>query len=245
MFTRCPECLTVHALNASALANAAGAVCCGKCQQDFSALDHLFDYWPDTDSTAPGVITDGSPTVLGAVEAGSENKAAPDLDQASEEQASKESDRAAWLTIIVLLLFITVSNLAWTFREPLMSRPEVRSFLVDIGVMEPRAIEPFRDTTRFHLVSRDMHQHPARAGVLTLSVTFVNRAGQNQPYPSIELTLTDAGNQPLARREFAPSDYLPAGTRLSAGLAPDVHVPVLIEFADPGVNAAGFELSFH
>ena len=249
MFTRCPECLTVHTLNASLLAHAGGAVRCGRCNREFSALAFLFDHWPDADKTPPGIGTSSGSPVLGQVgpaadTAGSKNQ--PETIEVSslQDPGEDDSNRAAWVTIFILLLFITASNLAWTFREPLLKNREVRNFLVDTGIMEPPVTGAYRDTSRFHLVSRDMHQHPARTGMLALSFTFVNRAKQAQPYPSIELILTDAGNQPLARREFTVAEYLPAGTGPAKDLAPNIHVPVLLEFADPGVNAVGFELRF-
>ena len=151
----------------------------------------------------------------------------------------------AWMTVFIFLLLITLSNLLWTFREPLMENAVVRDFLVDAGMLEKKEVEPFRDIARIHLVSRDMHSHPTRAGMLALSAIFLNRAEKTQPYPLIEVTLTDATNTPLARREFTPAQYLPTRSATQSGLAPNVHVPILLEFADPGSSAVGFELKFH
>ena len=151
----------------------------------------------------------------------------------------------AWITVFILLLLITLSNLLWTFREPLMENAVVQDFLVDAGMLKKKTAEPFRDVGRIHLVSRDMHSHPTRAGMLALSATFLNRAEKTQPYPVIEVTLTDASNTPLARRAFTPAEYLPARTASQSGLAPNVHVPILLEFADPGSSSVGFELKFH
>ena len=156
----------------------------------------------------------------------------------------QDSNRMAWMTVFILLILITLSNLAWTFREPLLENTVVRNFLVDAGLLEKKEAEPFRDVTRIHLVSRDMHSHPARAGMLALSATFLNRADKTQPYPLIEVTLTDATNTPLARREFTPAEYLPTRSASHSDLAPNVHVPILLEFADPGLGAVGFELRF-
>lgn len=159
---------------------------------------------------------------------------------------SQDSSRAVWITVFISLLIITLSNLIWTFREPLMQNAAVRIFLVDAGLLEKKDTEPFRNVALIHLVSRDMHSHPTRVGLLSLSATFLNRAEKTQPYPLIEVTLTDATNTPLARREFKPEEYLPVlSTAWHSGLAPNVHVPILFEFADPGSSAVGFELKFH
>lgn len=152
--------------------------------------------------------------------------------------------RTAWIAAFVLLLVITVVNLAWTFRETLPASSDIRAFLVNIGLAEPEAPGPFRDLQRLHLVSRDMHRHPQRAGMLALSIVFVNRAERAQPYPSIEVTLTGAGSRPLAHRVFTPVEYMHGNVTLAEGLEPDIHVPVLLEFTDPNGGALGYELNF-
>jgi len=246
MFTRCPECLTVHALNASLLAHAGGAVRCGHCKNEFSALAYLFDHWPDATSSPPSVGAHSGPPVLGQVSSARPVAAmAPDAGTgASEPEIKRNSGRLAWKLVCAILIAITFLNLAWTFRTPLMERVEIRNFLTSVGLMEPVPQMLFQDLSRLHLVSRDMHKHPTRAGMLALSVTFVNRAERVQRYPNIEVTLSDVANEPLARREFKPLEYLPEGNIISRGLAPDVHVLVLLEFADPGSSAVGFELNF-
>ena len=245
MFCRCPQCQTIHALNASLLARADGAVQCGQCRQAFNALAFLFDHWPDSDSNPRAWGTWSEPPVLGYVKPGGDPEPGKTNETASpDEGPGQDPNRMAWMTVFLLLLLITLSNLVWTFREPLMENAVVRDFLVATGVLEKKIAEPFRDVARIHLVSRDMHSHPARAGMLALSVTFLNRAEKTQPFPLIEVTLTDATNRPLARREFTPEEYLPTRNASQSGLAPNVHVPILLEFADPGSSAVGFELKF-
>lgn len=241
MFTRCPECSSVHALNASLLAHASGAVRCGQCDCTFNALSYLFDHWPDSDTkpSRPGA----GPPLLGP--APGDNGLEQDARESSVPGAGQErpARRVAWITGFVLLVVITVANLGWTFREPLLENPATRAALTRLGVLDAAPVEPYRAPSLIHLVSRDMHPHPKREGLLVLSAVFVSRAEQSQPYPVITLTLTDAANQPLAQRAFPPEDYLPGG-RPDTLLAPQVHVPVLIEFVDPGNQAIGFELKF-
>jgi hypothetical protein len=94
------------------------------------------------------------------------------------------------------------------------------------------------------LVSRDMHTHPTRSGILVLSLTFVNLAADTQMFPDLEITLMDTASQPVAKRRLLPADYLRSGADISAGLATDVYLPVLLELGDPGEQAVGFEIQF-
>jgi len=233
-------------LNASLLAHAGGTVSCGQCKKEFNALAFLFDHWPDSSSTPPSAGVDAAPPMLGKVSASGNGdrtiRTAPPAVKMGKRQGA---DPLVWKLAFIILLAITILNMAWTFREPLMENAKARHILVAAGLLEPVHPKTFRDVSLLHLVSRDMHQHPTRAGTLALSVTFVNRADRTQPYPHIEVTLSDSANAPLARRVFSPLEYLPQGSNTSRGLAPDVHVLALLEFTDPGSSAVGFELNFH
>ena len=89
-----------------------------------------------------------------------------------------------------------------------------------------------------------MHDHPTRPGVLVLSATFVNLADQGQPYPEIMVALKNSDDRILAARVFQPADYLIQPPDSGAELSSGQQVPLLLEFADPGELATGFELTF-
>jgi hypothetical protein len=146
---------------------------------------------------------------------------------------------------MAVLIAVTLANLAWTFREPLLEVPYLRNQLVRMGILETPIRKPFREPGMIHLVSRDLHEHPTRTGILVLSATFVSRSSQAQAWPSLELTLHDPSNRPLAMRRFKPSEYLGWKPGPAELLEPETHVPVLLEFADPGALATGFEVQFH
>jgi predicted Zn finger-like uncharacterized protein len=245
VFTRCPHCQTVHVLNASLIARAGGSVSCGRCTQDFNAVSYLFDHWPDSKSQAAKADTQNAAPVLGHALVGEENNSTISADRSKVLQVANDPNRNIWIAVFALLLLITLTNLAWTFRVPLLQDPQVRQFLADVGALDLPTEQAFRDPGKFYLVSRDMHKHPTRTGMLAMSFTFVNRADRVQAYPRIEVIIRDISNTPIAAREFDPAEYLPVNASLSEGLAPNVHLPVLLEFVDPGADATGFELMFH
>ena len=43
MFTRCPNCQTTYRVHSEQLSSANGLVRCGKCEEVFQSLDHLFE----------------------------------------------------------------------------------------------------------------------------------------------------------------------------------------------------------
>jgi hypothetical protein len=167
---------------------------------------------------------------------------APAVDEPEPPESSQT--RLAWPLATALLVLLTVFNLGWTFREPLMAMPAVNAWVNKVEESQAREEGLLRDPDQIQLVSRDMHAHPTRSGILVLSLTFVNLASRPQVYPVLAVTLLDATNQPVARRELRAADYLRPGADTAAGLAPDVYLPVLLELGDPGEQAVGFEIQF-
>ncbi|MGB7481746.1 MAG: DUF3426 domain-containing protein, partial [Burkholderiaceae bacterium] len=62
-----------------------------------------------------------------------------------------------------------------------------------------------------------------------------------EAWPSLELTLNDAAEQPLVRRVFGPRDYLPAPSE-AAGFAAASEQAVRIYFELSTAKAAGYRV---
>jgi hypothetical protein len=228
------------------LSHARGLVQCGDCGRTFSSLSFLFDDWPSGEAHGPAQGPDTAPPVL-------MQAAGPETPENSDESGSgaeppvepvKKGRDMGWKLATAFLLVVTLANAAWTFREPLLTVPAIKSWVSSMGEAPAETQGLLRDPGQFQLVSRDMHSHPTRSGILVLSLTFVNLAQRSQAYPELELTLLDAANQPVAKRRLKPENYLRADADVTAGLATDVYLPVLLELGDPGDQAVGFEIQF-
>jgi hypothetical protein len=160
------------------------------------------------------------------------------------EDDEKKSRRLAWSLATALLILLTIANIIWTFREPLVENPSISAWMAQAGWLETEPEGLLKDPQKVQLVSRDMHTHPTRSGILVLSLTLVNLAEHSQEFPQLEVTLLDAANQAVARRRLKPADYLRPGADIENGLAKDVYLPVLLELGDPGEQAVGFEIRF-
>lgn len=246
MFTRCPKCKTVHPLSAQVLSHARGEVTCGQCGKAFSALSFLFDGFPSGKAHAPATDKNAKPPIIGKVTNTNKKNAAIEAETAeqSDQQTTLKPHRLAWGLATAILVLLTIANLGWTFREPLQSIPTVGAWLKDNGWLDVELEGLLKDPGQIQLISRDMHSHPTRTGILVLSLTFVNLAQRTQIFPVLEITLLDGSNQPIAQRSFQPTDYLRAGADTESGLATDVFLPVLLELGDPGEQAVGFEIQF-
>ncbi len=242
MFTRCPKCKTVHPLTAKVLAHARGLVMCGQCGRAFSALSFLFDEFPSGKAHAPTVDKNAGPPIIGKTTRTNRKTDESEVEEVNE--PGHLPHRFAWSMAVVLLVLVTIANLGWTFREPLQQNPTVNNWLKNNGWLEVEREGLLTDPGQVQLISRDMHSHPTRTGILVLSLTFVNLAQRSQIFPTLEITLLDGSNQPIAQRRFQPNDYLRNGADIDSGLAADVFLPVLLELGDPGERAVGFEIQF-
>lgn len=243
MYTRCPQCKTVHQLNAELLSHARGLVQCGECSRTFSALSFLFDDWPSGAAFGPAKGPDAVPPIL-EIESKKDEPESESSETGETDEQPRESKRLAWILATALLALLTLANTLWTFREPLLETPRIKTWLAATDKVQNEQHGLLKDPQQVQLVSRDMHTHPTRSGILVLSLTFVNLAQRSQIYPDLEVTLLDAANQPVARRRLQPPEYLRDEADVDAGLTADVFLPVLLEFGDPGEQAVGFEIRF-
>lgn len=244
MFTRCPQCKTAHPLSAALLSHARGLVQCGHCGRIFSALSFLFDEWPSGKAHEPAKGTNAAPPLIGHVRKDNEDKVDLSAKSTAPEGTTRNPNRLTWTLVTALLVLLTIANTAWTFRDPLLENTWINDRLKQSGWLQAEQDGLLKDPQQFQLISRDIHTHPTRSGILVLSLTFVNLAQRSQVFPVLELSLLDVANQPVARRRLQPADYLRPGADIEAGLATDVYLPVLLELGDPGNRAVGFEINF-
>jgi hypothetical protein len=77
---------------------------------------------------------------------------------------------------------------------------------------------------------------------MVLSATIRNRAIFSQQHPMLELTLTDAQDQPVVRRALAPQDYLSKTVNTQAGFAANTEIPIKVFIEGSQVKATGYRL---
>ena len=192
---------------------------------------------PATEERAPTELSETPPTETSAVEnAGREpeitESAAPIPIDGIASRASRyewkprktlrERPRALYGTAIVVLGLAIAAQALFEYRDALAARaPFVRPILETACAPFGCRIEPLHDAAALSIDASDLRADPAHRGLLKLSATIRNRASYPIAWPYLELTLTDASDRVVARRAFAPREYV-AGTRSeSPGLAPN------------------------
>lgn len=75
-----------------------------------------------------------------------------------------------------------------------------------------------------------------------LYLLLANRSGQTQTWPHVVLTLTDVRDAPVARRVFAPKEYLAKNTRQENGMAAGEEQEIRLDLDTGTLAATGYAL---
>jgi predicted Zn finger-like uncharacterized protein len=181
------------------------------------------------------------------IEAAETGFPAPGADAAAflQEQAKpRPRGLAIALAIGALVLSVALTaQIVLIYRAEIVAQwPETRSALT-------LACRPMNCTVGWPMrgemlavVGSELQSLPG-TNALELTAVVRNRASITLALPAIEVTLTDTQDRAIARKVFAPVDYLAAGeasARLGEGIAAGADLTVRIVFEARGIGAAGF-----
>lgn len=89
--------------------------------------------------------------------------------------------------------------------------PGLRPLLAEACMRAGCTVPYPQDADQIAIEASDLQAEPGRHGHYLLHATLNNRAEYPQQWPQIEITLTDAADNPMSRRVLPPADWLPAG----------------------------------
>ena len=139
----------------------------------------------------------------------------------------------ALITVLVLQVrFFLVDEL---YSIP-ATRPYIGLFCEFAGCSAPQRSDP----RAIEIAQTRVDLHPEVPGAIRIKANLINRAPFAQPYPSVQLPLTDKDGRIVGRRTYGPGDYLPADSPAEL-LDPGTLAVISINLAHPNENAVGFE----
>jgi predicted Zn finger-like uncharacterized protein len=263
-YTRCPGCRTIFRVTAQQLALKAGQVRCGHCRTVFDGTRELVSLAPQPfvehdagEDQGPPTVTlrparalrpadepppmpAQSPATVAPVAAASgeawENRFAWDK--------PRERKRASWMAFGALLLaLLLVGQAIWHFRDAIAAHfPATRAALVRACGYAGCTIRPLRDVAALSIETSDLQADAAHRGLLILSASVRNRANYAIAYPYLELTLTDAQDQPVVRRALAPGDYASGTADMARGILGQSEIPIKLFIDASATSQAGYRL---
>jgi hypothetical protein len=153
--------------------------------------------------------------------------------------------RERWLIVAVLALAVLlVLQLLLADRARLAANAQWRPLLATLCGALRCDLPPWREPSAFTLLQRDVRQHPTRPGALRVSATFRNDARWSQPWPRLQLTLSDVNGRAAGQRRFDAQEYL-GGTPGQAELASGESATVAMDILEPAPQIVAYDFRFH
>lgn len=106
------------------------------------------------------------------------------------------------------------------------------------------SLAPWKDPSRFHILSRSVEPDPEGLGALHIQLVFMNRADFSQPYPQLQLELFDKDQHLAARTRFGPEQYLTSQVSIHSLVKPGQSTALDMYLTDPGKDVVGFRFDF-
>ena len=153
--------------------------------------------------------------------------------------ADEPVQRAAWPFVLfsLLLALLLLGQFAYYFRADLVRRVPASAGLFEMAGLD---VPLPRNAEQVTIETSDL-QFDNQRGMFVLQATLRNRAPNDQAWPDLELTLTDAHDMVVSRRVLVPTDYLPSAAPAAAFSANgEIAVRLWVEAKDTG--AAGYRL---
>ena len=106
------------------------------------------------------------------------------------------------------------------------------------------SLPPWREPGAFSILARDVRPHPSTPGALRVTATFRNDARWPQPWPRIQLTLSDVNGNAVAARDFEARDYLGAAPE-QAELRSGQSASIAVDVQEPATRSVAFDFELH
>jgi hypothetical protein len=151
--------------------------------------------------------------------------------------------RWPWLLGAIMLLLMLLAQAAYHYRSAItLLFPETKPYAVALCASLGCELPLPRRIEQMSIEASDLQADTTNPSVMVLSATLKNRAIFNQQHPLLELTLTDAQDQPVVRRVLTPQDYLSKAVDTQAGFGANTEIAIKVFIEGSQVKATGYRL---
>lgn len=150
-------------------------------------------------------------------------------------------EKSSMIAAIGLLSISLLGQVGYFYMDKLVRVPTLRP-LLEAGCMvagcEVPAVQNIKDIEQ---LSSTLTPIDGSAGGLKVSAIMASRNMKPQPYPALELTLTDRAGNMISRRVIPAKKYLPEALTTTM-MEPNEAVDINLRFRTPSIRVDGFEL---
>ena len=253
--TQCPQCGTRFKVTGAQLDAHDGLVRCGRCHEVFDASKHLNDDEPRPQQLSlpiepeiPAGEADLTP-IYNVPELEKEPTTLAQQVQFVEELTDEVLEippgKTSWMAVFAgfLLALTLVAQATYFFRVEIgTSLPGLKPLLEDYCALLQCTVALPQKADLVSIESSELESDPNLGNIVTLHALIHNRAPYAQAYPSLELTLTNVQDQPVARRVFRPADYLKAGQDEKQGFPANRDLDIKLHLDTTDLKPSGYRL---
>jgi len=242
--TLCPHCNTRFKITEAQVDTLNGMVRCGLCQKVFDARPNFVPDMADRqlklpildepDGIDPSQIAVLQPMTL-----------AEQVAIVKDEEPGSLPKKRTWLwsLSIIMLLIVFMAQYTYFFRSEIAARrPDLKPALVKYCKLFKCSVPLPQRADFLSIESSGLEADPKHKDQIILNALLRNRAAYTQEHPSLELTLNDLEDQPIARRIFLPSEYLPLSETKTSGLLANHEVSVKLRLNTGTLKPVGYRL---
>jgi predicted Zn finger-like uncharacterized protein len=143
----------------------------------------------------------------------------------------------------VFLIFFAALQSAYFMRTKLaVDHPQLKPILTQGCALLHCEISLPKELDFLAIDDSDMQEDENYEGVINFSSSLINNANHIQTYPNIELTLTNAGDQPVLRRLIKPNEYLAPEVKIDNGMRAHEEIRVKLAINASDENVAGYRV---
>jgi len=246
MYTRCPACQTIFNLTPAQLSARQGKVRCGHCDKVFQADRHLLKTLPRAPAKPAGQKRPAAkPKPAARTERTHRPEAIPLISELMfpETPPPRATRSGFWIAGSTVLTLALLGQLLFFYPSEIAPpdapwRPWVTQLCGVLGC----DLSPRHRVHLIELVETRVAPHPQYDKALRIRATLVNRARETQPYPLMEVSLTNTSGLTVTRRSFAPADYLENPAQAQDGMPSHVAVAAQLDITHPDRRALGYEI---
>ena len=256
--TQCPQCGTHFKITEEQRNSHQGMVRCGRCQTVFNAVANLYvqpaqldlllvqediDDIPDINSVYDPYESAVSISSEASARLSNDFSHLADIYVAPPAKPVSPLWRKIWISGSVILFICVVLQLTYLLRAEIAARlPGTKPVLIEICELLACTIPLPHKIELLSIESSELESYPTEASVITLHALLRSRANYPLEYPHIELTLTDTQDSPLARRTFAPAEYLISQANQMLGFPANRETSIKLHLDTTDLKPAGYRL---
>jgi len=225
MYTQCNHCKAIFRVDMKDVTSSQGKLRCGECLNIFNGVESLSTAIPEKFQISSAQYSDKESVHTNSIDDSHSTKNRPN-DNRPEKSNTQSRSANLYLASLFLLTFLLAAQVL--YHNPSLYSDNIPTRLPD----------------KVEMLNYNVFAHPNEAGVLLISGSMKNNAKHAQPYPSLEVSLTDAQSNLLGFSRFSPQEYLSNTITSSALLPIETPVSLRLKIKDPGSAATQFKFSF-